>query len=438
MVFHRTEKNGGSRKLALFYVAAALCLAAYGETYKMSGYDAAGSTSFNEIGKWVLNSNTSVKATESPGPGNDYITTVMLRTPNNSAENFTFLGDSLTLSGDGYIGFKGKNGATITVPNLIANGGYIQNATDWTYFNLAGNITVNSGKNFRLQTVEPSERGIVVKAPISGAGTEIWLMVPMTNRVTSRNKYVRLEGDNSGFTGKFRATGGGRFRVHSDVAFGAVPATTTADAITINGPLWEITNHLETAATRGITLPNTQNTSAGAPNNCYPGMRLQVSSYATAWIRGPISGAGPIVKTGDSGVVHFTGSFANYTGAISLDRGVTYFDGPDPVSLSSVTVNSGLGLSSNGLTIATLDLVKGNFYLNLTDADPLVPRLVVTDSLVFSREGPIDVYNANVPASVYGTTFQLVKAPGHVLSEALVNGRTCFRWQIIHLSQYCS
>ncbi len=422
MVFHRTEKNGGSRKLALFYVAAALCLAAYGETYKMSGYDAAGSTSFNEIGKWVLNSNTSVKATEPPGPGNDYITTVMLRTPNNSAEDFTFLGDSLTLSGDGYIGFKGKNGATITVPNLIANGGYIQNATDWTYFNLAGNITVNSGKNFRLQTVEPSERGIVVKAPISGAGTEIWLMVPMTNRVTSRNKYVRLEGDNSGFTGNFRATGGGRFRVHSDVAFGAVPATTTADAITINGPLWEITNHLETAATRGITLPNTQNTSAGAPNNCYPGMRLQVSSYATAWIRGPISGAGPIVKTGDSGVVHFTGSFANYTGAISLDRGVTYFDGPDPVSLSSVTVNSGLGLSSNGLTIATLDLVKGNFYLNLTDADPLVPRLVVTDSLVFSREGPIDVYNANVPASVYGTTFQLVKAPGHVLSEALVNG----------------
>ena len=235
-------KIKGVDQLALCFGLLAVCVAAYCETYKMSGQDPGGTTSFNAIGKWVLNSNPSVAATEPPGPGNDYIATAMLRTPNNSAENFTFLGDSLTLSGIGYIGFKGKSGATITVPNLIADGGYIQNATDGTYFNLAGNVTVNSGKDFRLQTVEPSERGIVVKAPISGAGTEIWLMLPMTNLVTSRNKYVRLEADNSGFTGKFRATGGGRFRVHSDVAFGAVPATTTADAITINGPLWEITN----------------------------------------------------------------------------------------------------------------------------------------------------------------------------------------------------
>ena len=405
-------------------VVACAAFAAYGETYKMSGMDPGGTTSFNEIGKWVLNSNTSVKATEPPCPGNDYITTVMLRTPNSSAEDFTFLGDSLTLSGDGYIGFKGKSGATITVPNLIANGGYIQNATDGTYFNLAGNITVNSGKSFRLQTVEPSERGIVVKAPISGPGTEIWLMVPMTNLVTSKNKYVRLEADNSGFTGKFRATGGGRFRVHSDVAFGAVPATTTADAITINGPLWEITNNLETAETRGITLPNTQNTGAGAPNNCYPGMRIQVSSYATAWIRGPISGAGPIVKTGDSGVVHFTGSFANYTGAISLDRGVTWFDGPNPVSLPDLTVSAGFGVSSNDLTVARLVFRSGNLWVSLGDADPDVPRLVVTDSIEFAHVGAINVYNTSaiVPERVHGTTFQLVKAPGHALSEALANG----------------
>ena len=369
-------------------VIACAAIAAYGETYKMSGQDPGGTTSFNAIGKWVLNSNPSVAATEPPGPGNDYIATAMLRTPNNSAEDFTFLGDSLTLSGIGYIGFKGKSGATITVPNLIADGGYIQNATDGTYFNLAGNVTVNSGKDFRLQTVEPSERGIVVKAPISGAGTEIWLMLPMTNLVTSRNKYVRLEADNSGL------------------------------------PLWEITNNLETAATRGITLPNTQNTSAGAPNNCYPGMRLQVSSYATAWIRGPISGAGPLVKTGDSGVVHFTGSFVNYTGAISLDRGVTWFDGPNPVSLPDLTVSAGFGVSSNELTVARLVFRSGNLWVSLGDADPDVPRLVVTDSIEFAHVGAINVYNtsATVPESVHGTTFQLVKAPGHALSEALANG----------------
>ena len=140
-------------------------------------------------------------------------------------------------------------------------------------------------------------------------------MLPRTNMTNNAEKFVRLEGDNSGFTGKFRATGGGNFTVNADAAFGAVPATVTADAITINGPLWIITNNLETAATRGITLPNTQtNNTANTTYNCYPGMRIQVASYATAWIRGPISGAGPIVKTGDSGNVHFTGSFANYTG----------------------------------------------------------------------------------------------------------------------------
>ena len=387
----------------------------------MTGQDSPGTTSFNAIGKWVLNSNTSVAATEPPCAGNDYITTAMLRTPNNSASDHTFGGDSLTLSGTGaYIGFKGKSGTTITVPNLIADGGYIQNATDNTYFNLAGNITVKSGKDFRLQTVEPNERGIVVKAPISGPGTEIWLMLPMTNLVTSKTKYVRLEGDNSGFTGKFRAAGGGNFTVNSDAAFGAVPATTTADAITINGPLWMITNNLETAATRGITLPNTQASSGSS----YPGMRLQVSSYATAWIRGPVSGAGPIVKTGDSGVVHFTGSFADYTGAISLERGVTWFDGPNPVSLPDVTVTAGFGVSSNELTIARLVFRSGNLWVSLGDADPDVPRLVVTDSMEFAHAGAVSIYDtsATVPARVHGVTFQLVKAPGHALSEALAHG----------------
>jgi autotransporter-associated beta strand protein len=405
-----------------------MAFAVRGETYRMSGGDAINTSSFNTIGKWVLDSNTSVAATEPPSPGNDYIVrgSYLLRTPNASTADFTFGGDSLTFANvSSYLAFKGKSGATITVNNLIADGGYVQNATDWTYFNLAGNITVKDGKDFRLMTVEPSERGIVVKAPISGNGTEIWLQLPRTNLANNANKYVRLEGDNSGFTGKFRATGGGNFTVNSDVAFGAVPTTVTADAITINGPLWIITNNLETAATRGITLPNTQNaTTANTANNCYPGMKLQVSSYATAWIRGPISGAGPIVKTGDSGNVHFTGSFANYTGEITLGRGVTWFDGPDAVSLPRVRLEAGMGVSSNGLTITTFDLVKGNLCVDLRDANPDVPLLTVTESLTFTREGAINVYStsATVPERVYGTTFQLVKAPRHALSEALAHG----------------
>ena len=364
------------KKLLAGAVLACAAAAARGETYRLNspGDNAVGRTSFNAIGCWVLDSNTSVAATEPPGPGNDYIVrgSYMLRTPNASTEDHTFGGDSLTFAHDrSYIAFKGKNGVTITVPNLIFDGGYVQNATDNTYFNLAGNITVKSGKDLRFQTVEPNTRGICVKAPISGAGTEIWLQLPRTNLTDNADKWVRLEGDNSGFAGKFRATGGGHFIVNSDAAFGAVPTTATADAITIHGPLWIITNNLETAATRGITLPNTQNAANSATLNCYPGMRLQVNAGFTAWIRGPISGAGPIVKTGAAGAVHFTGSFANYTGAITLGRGVAGFDGPNPVSLPNVTLDSaGLILSSNDLTVSSFVFSRGNIFAYLDDADP--------------------------------------------------------------------
>ena len=422
-------KTGQRSKSALLFAVVAACAAAHGETYRLTAGDAVATTSFNEIGHWALDANPSVAATEPPGPGNDYIVpNKMLRTPNASASDHTFLGDSLTVSGTGaFLAFKGRSGATITVPNMVFDGGYVQNATDNTYFTLAGNLTAKNGKDVRLQTVEPNERGIRVTASITGPGTEIWLQLPMTNLVTSKSKWVRLEGDNSGFTGKFRATGGGLFTVNSDAAFGAVPATTTADAITIGGPLWIITNNLETAATRGIAILNSQDTSDAAHKNCHPGLRLRVSSYATAWIRGPVSGAGPIIKTGDSGTVHFTGSFANYTGEIALERGITWFDGPEPVSFSGMTVKAGAGLSSNELSVSTIDFAKGNICLDLRSADPDVPRLVVTDSIVFSREGPVEVYNSNVPAGVHGTTFQLVKAPGRVLSEALANGWLCPR-----------
>lgn len=411
----------------MFWACGVACaaLAAFGETYKLSKGDAVNTSSFNAIGNWVLQSNPSTAATEAPCAGNDYVASgVMLRTPSEAEGTQTFGGDSLTLSGaTGYLAFKGKSGSTIVVTNMICNGGYVQNATDNTYFNLDGAITVNSGKDLRFMMVEPNWRGAVVKAPISGAGTEIWLQLVMRDLSTSGTKYVCLEGDNSGFTGKFRATGGGYFIVNSDAAFGAVPSTTTADAITINGPLWRITNHLETASTRGITLPNTQtNNTSNATLNSYPGMRLQVASTATAWIRGPISGDGPIVKTGDSGVVHFTGSFANYTGEVKLERGVTWFDGPDPVSLSSITMSVGLGLSSNELTVATLNCTSGNFWVHLDDADPDVPRLTVTDSFTHARTAALFIVQSSYPANKFGTTFKLIKAPGNVLSKALAEG----------------
>ena len=405
---------------AVFAVGSAIVV--YGAQYKMSANDASGESSFNTSGHWVLSS--SATAAESPPcPNNTYVSNgKTIRTPANTAENFNFGGDSLTVKNSA-LQFSGQTDATITIASLISSGGCVMNGSGRTHFSLAGAIAVVKDTILKFQTPEPLWRGITVKAPISGSGSEIWLQLPRTNLVTSAEKYVCLEGDNSGFTGKFRATGGGYFIVNSDVAFGAVPASATADAITINGPAWVITNDIVTAATRGITILDGLNTAATpVESNCHPGMRLNVSDNATIWFCGPVSGAGPIIRTGDAGITHFTGSFADFTGAVSLEKGVTWFDGRASVSLSSVTVSAGLGLSSNQLEVTTLVCEKGELRVALTNADADVPRLVVTDSVAFTHENQLVIREEDVAESVYGVVFQLVKAPGHVVSDALANG----------------
>lgn len=65
-------------KIAWSCCLAALCAAVYGETYKMNGADGPGTSSFNTVGKWVLNSNTSVAATEPPRAAEESCFTVPL------------------------------------------------------------------------------------------------------------------------------------------------------------------------------------------------------------------------------------------------------------------------------------------------------------------------------------------------------------------------
>lgn len=412
------------RSLLLVLSAAAAC-AAGAEQYRLSAHDELGTSSFNTAGKWVKVSGGAA-ATEAPGPGNDYLLdgATMLRTPADGG-NYTFQGDSLTIShANAYLAFKGKGGVysdVITVPNLRFNGGYVQNASDKTHFFLDGNITILNNKGVSFQMVEPNRRGVTVRAPITGGGL-LRAMTPVTNDVSNADvnfKCVYLEGDNSGFTGKIMANGGGTFGVNADRALGAVPETLVPDALTFHGTCWHVTNILGIAATRGVVVGNARNITANTDTSRRPGLRVRVSPTGDLILNGPVSGDGPILKTGDSGFLRFRGSLADYHGAMRLERGVTYFDGGQAVGLPKVELAAGLALTKDDLTVADFTWEKGNFWFYPQGVDPGTPRLVVTDRFVFSHLEDATIQVFDMPAEAHGTWYALLKAPGAELSAAL-------------------
>lgn len=413
------------KNLSFWMVSLGVCMA-WGETYRMSTADSVGTSSFNAVGHWV-NASGGAAAETAPAPGNDYVVSngYMLRTPV-EAGDVVFAGDSLTFSHvNSYLAFKGKNGATVRVDNLIFDGGYLQNATDQTQFYLDGRITILNDKGLRLQTVEPNWRRIVVRSSITGGGL-LWCQTPKTNNAYDvNNKLIALEGDNSGFTGKIKVTGGGTFCVNSDKALGAVPETLVPDALTFCGDVWLVTNDLVVAATRGIVVSNITHVVPGAWDCVRPGLYIQSSGspVGTLTINGPVSGDGPIIKTGDSGYLRFRGSLADFHGDMRLERGATYFDEAEPVSLPSISLAAGMALQSNTLTVARFTITKGNFWFYATGiADPSEPRLDVTESFTYAREENVTVKVFDLLEDKHGVPFALIRAPGTVLSEMVAKG----------------
>ena len=141
----------------------ALCVA---DTVNLTGVDGFGTSSFNSAGLWDSGS--------TPVSGNDYFVgdATRLRTPADGSSH-TFGGDSLTVNnttayGDGFM-FKGTGTAgTITIDNLIMDGGLISHANGTgDIFNLAGAMTVASG-GARLYA---KQGPVNIYSAISGTGT---------------------------------------------------------------------------------------------------------------------------------------------------------------------------------------------------------------------------------------------------------------------------
>jgi hypothetical protein len=136
----------------------------------LAASDAGGASSLNAAGHWSNGA--------APTTGNSYYTqNYVLRSPAD-ANAYTFGGAGLSIDpypGGGNVGgrllLKGPGGATITVTNLILNGGlvdYANAAGDDGLETLAGNLTLNSGTTNFLGAL--SSETLLITAPISGSG----------------------------------------------------------------------------------------------------------------------------------------------------------------------------------------------------------------------------------------------------------------------------
>ena len=134
----------------------------------MTAGDGFGASSFNSAGTW--------NNAAAPSAGNDYTNaTFLLRTPATTS-SYTFLGDSLTITGAGLatavnnesLMWKGSGtGAVITVANLTIDGGQLRHGQgDGDSFTLAGNLAIGANNaNFATQG------GMFISANVSGSTT---------------------------------------------------------------------------------------------------------------------------------------------------------------------------------------------------------------------------------------------------------------------------
>jgi fibronectin-binding autotransporter adhesin len=154
--------------------------AAQAQTINLTATDAGGVSSFNSGANWA--------GGLAPSPGNNYSTNgFTLRTPD-TTNNFTFQGDSLTLTSG--TGLASKTTGTITIPNLFLAGGQI------AHFQSPGANTTTLAGNFVLQqstTINTNAAGreFIISATIAGTNPAAQLTF------TSTGGFSTLSGNNT-------------------------------------------------------------------------------------------------------------------------------------------------------------------------------------------------------------------------------------------------
>lgn len=132
----------------------------------LAATDVAGTSSFAAVGNW--------QDVNPPTAGNGYFTRMFaLRSPADNGA-YSFAGSALVVDSGGRFIMKGTNGQTMTVNNLVLNGGLVDyaNAGDNFTETLAGNITLQGGMTSYLGALGSAgaSETLFVTAPVGGSG----------------------------------------------------------------------------------------------------------------------------------------------------------------------------------------------------------------------------------------------------------------------------
>lgn len=267
----------------------------------LTNSDAVGSSSFNASGNWSDGN--------PPSSTNSYDTLgFTLRTPA-AAGSFTFGGALLKLTG-GTLIYKGTTSATITVSNLVLDGGTVHHGGSGTC-TLAGNvhITTNGG------TFNAVNGPFNITANITGSGSLLFLGGATT-----------LSGVNTSYTGKIYIGNGaaGTLVINSPARLGTSPSVFTPDHLVLNR------GTLQTTATMALDDPNRGILLdvSGGTFNVAPGTTLTLASVLSSPNTPANVVAGALTKAGGGTLVlaspsnTFRGTVFVDTGSTSTDDGV--------------------------------------------------------------------------------------------------------------------
>ncbi|MDR3458111.1 MAG: autotransporter-associated beta strand repeat-containing protein [Verrucomicrobiae bacterium] len=264
-------------------------------TVALTNSDASGASSFNAAGQWSSNA--------APNAVNSYETyDFQLRTPATST-SYTFGGNTLKISG-GSLAYRSTGGSTITVTNLILNGGVFQHSGSGTC-TLAGNITVSTnGAEFNSQN-----GATTITAPISSTAPVTFLGNPVT-----------LSGSNTGLTGKLLIGNGvaGAVQIDTESRLGPAPAAFTSDQLAFNrGTLVTTATMTLSNSNRGILLDV-----SGGTFNVASGTTLTLASTLSSPVTPGNVVAGALTKAGPGTLVLSTTN-TTFKGTLFVDSGST-------------------------------------------------------------------------------------------------------------------
>ena len=343
-------------------------------TVTMTSGDGFETTSFNVAGKWSNG--------QAPSAANDYVTNGnMLRTPNNATGNLVFAGNSLTVSSNGTILFKGAADSAITVNALKLNGGRLRMGWDNTQ-TVFGNIQVVANS---ILDPNKANRVLVLAAPLSGSGN-------LTLDSSEGNGgLLRLAVDNPAYTGNWTipAVAGKQATVQVGVggtagSLGSGRVTNDVTLLFNRSDAYTVANAISGTGTVGITGGGTL-TLLG--NHSYTG--ATALSGAKLFVNGTL---------GNTPVTVNFGSVLGGTGTLGGPVSVFGDFAPGANGIGTLTVNNAVTLSGGS-----------TFELN-TASSPAHDRLVASGAL--NVAGSLVVLNTG-PALVAGNTFALFnKAPG--------------------------